>query len=76
MSSTDESAADRFPKHSTIISGRLLLVPSVSMGKLVNPFASHAKDPRFEPEWRHVLHFCCVLILFEKFEFSFGVYFL
>ena len=24
----------------------------VSMGKLVNPFASHAKDPRFEPEWR------------------------
>jgi hypothetical protein len=24
------------------------------MGKLVNPFASHAKDPRFEPEWRHV----------------------
>ena len=25
----------------------------VSMGKLVNPFASHAKDPRFEPEWRH-----------------------
>ena len=23
-----------------------------SMGKLVNPFASHAKDPRFEPEWK------------------------
>ena len=27
----------------------------VSMGKLVNPFASHAKDPRFEPEWRHFI---------------------
>ena len=75
MSFTDESAADRFPKYSTIISGRLLFVSSVSMGKLVNPFASHAKDPRFEPEWRHLLHFCCVLLLFEKLQFSFGVCF-
>jgi hypothetical protein len=24
-----------------------------SMGKLVNPFASHAKDPQFEPGWNH-----------------------
>ena len=31
---------------------------TVSMGKLVNPFASHAKDPRFEPEWRHTLIAC------------------
>ena len=23
------------------------------MGKLVNPFASHAKDPQFEPGWNH-----------------------
>ena len=28
------------------------------MGKLVNPFASHAKDPQFEPGWNH---FCQVL---------------
>ncbi len=24
-----------------------------SMGKLANPFASHAKDPQFEPGWNH-----------------------
>ena len=28
-----------------------------SMGKLVNPFASHAKDPRFEPEWKQFFFF-------------------
>jgi hypothetical protein len=28
-----------------------------SMGKLVNPFASHAKDPRFEPEWKQIAFF-------------------
>ena len=30
-----------------------------SMGKLVNPFASHAKDPQFEPGWNH-----CFFVLF------------
>ena len=25
------------------------------MGKLVNPFASHAKDPQFEPGWNYFL---------------------
>ena len=30
-----------------------------SMGKLVNPFASHAKDPRFEPEWNQVAQASC-----------------
>ena len=32
------------------------------MGKLANPFASHAKDPQFEPGWNHFVlatHFAC-----------------
>ena len=41
------------------------------MGKLVNPFASHAKDPRFEPEWNHVLVlFCLLFLLFQQKELT------
>jgi hypothetical protein len=35
------------------------LPSSGSMGKLVNPFASHAKDPQFEPGWNHFIEFFC-----------------
>ena len=42
-----------------------------SMGKLVNPFASHAKDPRFEPEWNHVcVLFCLLFLLFQEGEIT------
>ena len=37
------------------------------MGKLVNPFASHAKDPQFEPGWNH---FAQANILTKKSNYS------
>ncbi len=35
-------------------------LPSGSMGKLVNPFASHAKDPQFEPGWNHFVFYLLI----------------
>jgi hypothetical protein len=36
---------------------KIIIVYNGSMGKLVNPFASHAKDPQFEPGWNQSICF-------------------